>query len=257
MDQVSKIRHKWFIYYLTWNYFITLQLVGLSKVFEKTPQDIQWLLGIALPLIKEINDRCIQKIIKKASTEINLINALFVGKVTVNLQFSFWLAIFLATVATHITGYVLLTMNFVINLQLCYKAIKLDRKVFSSYIDGKARKSSKRDAIMELVLNETVETMVHIAFIVTYIFVYHGPNPDVIGNVGCECWTFKKVENLTTFLSPILLMAFADCVSGIISGVLLWKYCNVNIILEYCATLKKYWVILGFLGASNLLTVKS
>ena len=148
-------------------------------------------------------------------------------------------------------------MNFVINLQLCYKAIKLDRKVFSSYVDGKARKSSKRDAIMELVLNETVETMVHIAFIVTYIFVYHGPNPDVIGNVGCDCWTFKKVENLTTFLSPILLMAFADCVSGIISGVLLWKYCNVNIILEYCATLKKYWVILGFLGASNLLTVKS
>ena len=109
---------------------------------------------------------------------------------------------------------------------------------------------------MELVLNETIEVIVPIAFIVSYTIVFYGPNHDVMGNVGCDYWTFQKVEDLNAFLMPVLLMALVDCSSGLVSGVLLWKYCRINIVREYCIVIRRYWAILGLLGAAYLFSVQ-
>ena len=163
--------------------------------------------------------------------------------------------IFLATSATIETGYVMLGINFVINLQLCYKGIKLGRKTISLNHDEQVNQSLKRGVIMELVLNETIEVLVPIAFIASYTIVFYGPNHDVMGNVGCDYWTFQKVEDLNAFLMPVLLMTLFDCSSGLVSGVLLWKYCRINIIREYCSAIQRYWVLLGLFGAANLFSV--
>ena len=108
---------------------------------------------------------------------------------------------------------------------------------------------------MEFVLNETIEVLVPFAFIVSYIIVFYGPNHDVMGNIGCDYWTFQKVDDLNTFLMPVLLMALVDCSSVLISGVPLWKYCRINIVREYCSVIQRYWALLGLLGAALLLSV--
>ena len=256
MDEGSQKRLRAFVYFLSWTYTIPLQLIGVSKVFKETPPSIQWLLGLVLPLIKEINDRITGRLLSKAATTENMMDALLVGKMTTSFQFSFWMTIFLATFATIETGYVMLGINFVINLQLCYKEIKLGRKTFPSHHDDQVNQSLKRGVIMELVLNETIEILVPIAFIVSYTIVFYGPNHDVMGNVGCDYWTFQKVEDLNAFLMPVLLMALVDCTSGLVSGVLLWKYCRINIVMEYCSVIRRYWAILGLLGAAYLFSVQ-
>ena len=206
--------------------------------------------------MKEMNDRVVQKIMSKAAISKNLTDAQFVGKINNNILFSFWMTIFLATVATPITGYVLLAINFAVNMKLCYNTVRLQRKTFQSHSAGKYNQSCKKQTILELVLHETIEALVPIAFIVSYLIVFYGPNNNIIGNVGCGYWTFQKVENLNDFLLPVILMALPDFGSGVLSGILLWKYCSVNILLEYCSAIKKYWSLLASYGATNLIGVR-
>ena len=113
----------------------------------------------------------------------------------------------------------------------------------------------QRNIVVELVLNETIEVFVPITFMLSYLIVYYGPNYGVIGNVGFDYWTFKKIEDVKGFLTPVALMALADCASGFISGVLLWEQCRINIILEYCSAIRKYWSVIGGVGAAILLSV--
>ena len=164
--------------------------------------------------------------------------------------------IFLATSATIETGYVMLGINFVINLQLCYKGIKLGRKTISLNHDEQVNQSLKRGVIMELVLNETIEVLVPIAFIASYTIVFYGPNHDVMGNVGCDYWTFQKVEDLNAFLMPVLLMTLVDCSSGLVCGVLLWKFCRINILLRCCKIMDSYWKIISVYAGMEAAKVK-
>ena len=108
---------------------------------------------------------------------------------------------------------------------------------------------------MELILNETIEVLVPLAFIVSYATAFYGPNYDKLGSVGCNYWTFQKVENIKSFLTPVVFMEMVDFGTAVVSGILLWRLCNINIIKEYCSTIKRYWIILAFSGAYNIISV--
>ena len=158
-DASFRKRRRAYFRYIAWISFVGIQLIGLSKLFKEMPRDIQWLLGIVVPLLKEINDRFSEKMISNASTCKNITDSKLVAKVDLGIMFSFWLTILLATVATQITGYVLLGINSFINLALCLKARYLERKTCSSIGEAMKNHSSKREVVAELVLNETIESL--------------------------------------------------------------------------------------------------
>lgn len=99
--------------------------------------------------------------------------------------------------------------------------------------------------VTELVLNETVEMMVPIAFLVSYSTAYYGPNKDILGDVGCDVWQFEKIEELNSFFMTVAKMAIFDSGSVILGGGLLWWFCRINIFRQYCRVMKKYWIHLA------------
>ena len=251
-DPIFLKRQNAFIYYLLWSSLVTFQLHGIGKMFDLVPLNFQWMLAIIVPLIKHMNDYVIGKLISKAATFDNIVDTKLLGKITTGLMFSFWIAVFLATSATQVTGYVLLSINFVMNLILCIQAIKWHKKLSSNGVMTTINHSLKNEALTELILNEVVEFMVPVAFIGSFAIAFYGPNHGILGNVGCDYWSFQKVENLNVLFTPLLVMTTIDCGSVIISGTLLWKHCRINVFLEYCETIKKYWVVLALFGAWNL-----
>ena len=132
-----------------------------------------------------------EKIVLKSVADNNTTDARCVGKISFSVQFSLWITIVLATSATPTTGYEMLATNCTINMQLRFKAINF-RKQISSDIRPATKDFQRKDTIHELVLNEFVETLVPIAFIISYSIVFYGPNHNIIENVGCGYWSFKK-----------------------------------------------------------------
>ena len=250
MDATFHKRKRAFMCSLLWIYVIGYQMLGMNKIFKILPLEFQWIAGFTLFFIKEMNDRIYAKILVNTATAENVCEVQVFGKISITLAFSFWTAVFLATTATEATGYVMLGINSVVNLALCSKIMRLKRKTFTCDIDAKINQMQIRNSIMELVANEAIELVVPISFIGAYIIAYYGPNYDIIGSVGCSYWTFNKVEDIAAFLKPILKMAIIDCGSGLISGILLLRFCQINIIDEYSCMIEKYWMLMAISGAS-------
>ena len=256
LDPVMRTKCKTYMGGALWTTFATMQLVVIATVFENTSKNYQWLISLIVPLTKEINDRILDKLISRCASPENVVHAKFVGRISINVAYSFWLAITLATIATDATGYILLGINFSIDMSLCYKAIKFGRKVSTEVSNTVKWQSLKTEVLTELILNETVEIFIPIAFIGSVSLAYFGPNKTKLWGVGCKSHK-PRIEDILAFFIPVMKMALLDCGSVIVSGLSLWWYCRINIWREYCIRIKKYWIHLAVWGGGFICAVSS
>ena len=85
-----------------------------------------------------------------------------------------------------------------------------------------------------------------------FCIAYYGPNANILGNVGCAIWQYKKIEDFRAFIMPVAEMALIDTGSVIFAGITFWWFCRINLWTEYRKTIKKYWVNLAFRGATYI-----
>ena len=241
--------------YGIWTRWVGFQLSLLINSIKKAPRDFQWIAALIIPLTKEVNDRIIIMTTTRATSIENTFEAKCIGKIVNNMMYSYLFATCFASHATKTTEYVLLGLNFVIDMQLCFKAIRLHRKVSEDNTNTKAIQQIKTEILTDLVLNEVAEVIVPIGFIGTFVMAYYGPNNDLICNAGCTLWHHKKIENLLTFLMPVAEMALIDSGSVILAGFLLFQLCRINLWRIYCETIRKYWILFAFQGATMISTV--
>ena len=240
-----------------WIEFTFIQLLFLTVIIGRSPENYQWMIALLFPLTKEFNDRVYNKFVTKTASPENQVEAKFIGKIAMNLMYSFWLAIICTMTATKYTEYALLSVNFCLDLTLCFRYIKLDRKVSENNSESQKTQGLKKEVLTELILNEFVEVLVPIAFIAAYSIAYHGPNKNTLGSIGCVIWQYEKVKTLQNVMIPVAEMALIDSGSVIVAGLLLWRFCRISIWNEYCATIKRYWIYLAIWGGNVISAVSS
>ena len=249
-EHVFQKRFRAFTFRIFWGVFVTVQLTAINVVMSKVSRDFQWIVALTVPMTKEINDRIIRMLMAKTASPENFVEANFIAKTQTNVAYSFWLAITLAGIATKTTEFVLLGINFLLDMTLCYQRIRLDRVVSEEDCDKKKQQNAKEEILTELLLNEIAEVILPIAFIGAYTTAYFGPNKTTLVNVGCAIWGYQRVENLFDFLMPVVEMTLIDAGSIFLVGTSLWFFCHINIWKEYCKTIKKYWIYLALWGGS-------
>ena len=230
---------------------MTIQLIVIRNVmwnFNGISREFQWIMALVAPITKEINERIQDKILTIFVTSENADEAKFMGKIRVNSIYSFWLAISFIGFVEASTEYLLLAINFCNNLSLCYKVIRLNGKISNDDGDVMKMQNFKKEVLTELILNEAIEVIVPISFIGTFSLAYYGPNKDLLSIV-------KDVKNLPVFLTPVVKMALIDSGSLILAGAALLWFCQINILKEYCETMKKYWIYLVSFGGLDICVV--
>ena len=236
-----------------WNFVMSFQIGLIRVLLENIPRETQWITALLLPLTKIVNDYILDKLITMASLSENLQDSKMMVAITNSLCYSIGFAITFTNV-TKTTEFLLLGINFGINMSLVYKAIRLTKRVSGIDAETTEYRSQKEKVVAELVLNETIEMIVPFAYIGSFLMAYYGPNNDIMGGVGCTIWKFEKADGLYSLIG-VVEMAFFDSVSLILAGGLLWKYSRINIFQEYCKTIKKYWIHVASHGGSFLSAV--
>ena len=220
-----------------------LQLQLILKFIHAIRLDLQWIMGIVIWVVKELNDRVVRILVRKISMVDN-IEAKMTAKIHLSWLFTFWLAIVMATSATVITCYCIIGISFAVNVILCLKIIRIHKRVAANDSETRNNIALKEESLIELMLNETMEIAVPVIFVSTFTVAYYGPNSSVLGNVGNGYWHYQPTKNLKTLFTPVFEMFLIDTSSAILIGVLLWKVCHLNVIESYCKLLKKYWGLL-------------
>ena len=110
-----------------------------------------------------------------------------------------------------------------------------------------------REDIEYLILTERNETLVPLTYLAIMAMAYYGPNAEIMGSVKLQIWHHQNViEDFGAFAKNILILFAVDFLSFIINGLLIWKFCNINLLKVLLNIQKRYWTFMVFIEASLL-----
>lgn len=99
--------------------------------------------------------------------------------------------------------------------------------------------------IQELVLNERIEFATPLSYVVCFLMAYYGPNAEIMGNIKFSSWHYGDVASVGKFLSVLSLLFAVDFASGFVSAILLWIFCNINLIKILLELQRDLWIMMA------------
>jgi hypothetical protein len=240
-----------YILYDLWSAFVVQGLYALNIViFLAFPSDLQWIWSFSFPILRWFSCWVQGKILQRSvDFQDEFPNVLI--NLRSNIGHSVVLAIFLGTKATEATSYLILAIDFALNLISCLQIIRMHRRVNLDTSRNLQKDNDKKQEFLGLALAKTMEIVVPLSYILTFCVAYYGPNAELLGNVRNNKWQFEAINEPVQLIATVLQMFGIDLLSGVVAGVLLWKLCGMNIIQEACRGMKVYrWYIATSLGYS-------
>jgi hypothetical protein len=221
--------------------FLTLFYSGYWWLFTIFPQTYQPLLALSLPFIREIFGHMMSSLGKRcAGAEVPSVE-LIAGNI-VALFHALFLSSCLGSIATEISTYILLGIDFVINLLFTGQVYYYRKK-------GNIKKCG--DALMSLVLNEFLEMTMPLTFLLCFLVSFYGGNSVILGmswliffsvdsyvfsgNVGSDYFHFisSDASDIPPFIYSFIILLCIDLISLIFSGIFLKLVLNINLLQVY------------------------
>ena len=229
---------------MLWAFLLSYQYNTLLILLKKMPPKIQPIMALILPTFSELSGLVLNKLIfscgycepLEMKSHANIIN---------NVNYLLYVAVTISTYATEMTKYCILMEDVLKNFYHCYKIMKLHRKISLDQLQMEENKSKKETEIQILTLIETAEMLIPIAYTVTFLVAYQGPNADILGSIKNNYWSSHKVDNIGKVVTTGILMFSIDFASLLIRIIVLWVFCKINILKEFCRTLKIYWPLIA------------
>ena len=227
--------------------------IVITIMFKKTPSDYQWIMAFAILIIREIVFWLKRAVLNIAfdETRSNLLEL-----IRTNITFASYVAIALGSFVTELTGYVILSVDFAMNVWTAIKISKTYKKIDPNLISNEKSMKDIKYNLSELALVEIIEFVVPINYIVTLVIAMYGPNSLILGNYGNGYWQFKPIESLDKYVTGAFEMFFVDCCSFFVGSCILWRFCSINFLREVCLQIKKHGRFLAVSMAQGLVAVR-
>ena len=229
-------RIKYYLVALTLSQFLTLQYNVLAKfLLEYKDSGYQWVIALTLPLVIEFNSWVVTKLATKASggdtRTVEVTCSHLMGT-----RHSLFLTYTLGSIATDTTSNIILGTDYLINLSLVIRLIRLKKK-------DPLNAEKQIDLLQDLVLAEMIEFVVPLVYVLVLCSAYFGPNSTLIGNVGNSYFQYNKVDNFGESLKIIGTFILVDIFSLISNTLILRIFAKISVYKALCVYVKKYGVI--------------
>ena len=217
-----------YCWFALWSSSLPLQILVLLKMFSMLNEELQWITAIMITIQKVMNNLVMEKFACNAVKSENNVNAIGITTIYAATVYKIVVVILIGSKANIVTGYCILAIQFLMNMYLCVKIIRLHRQSVEDINQAENLQKKKDEYLVKLMLNEIVESLTPIMFIIAFMFAYFGPNAKIIGNIQNGYWQFKAVNDIHAYLSGILYTASVDLSSVVISLHLLWGFCRID-----------------------------
>ena len=219
-----------FVVFFVYNAIIPMGFIMLPE------DNYQWIMAIILTIFRELSVWFFTWYNSKHANERDKkpIGDLFLHDMAT--RHALALSIVCTTQATTQTSYLLLGIDFAINVFLASNIIRKKRQNSEENVD---------QDVQELMMAEKIEFVIPLLFAVTYLMGYHGPNGDLFGGIRVTIWDRQSpipYDGVTYWL-PIFFLF--DLGSLVVSALLLWVFCRINCIPHYIKISVSYWVIMA------------
>ena len=121
----------------------------------------------------------------------------------------------------------------------------LFRKIWKlRYQGSEMARAQQKIAFTCLTLKEYFELAIPFVYCTSFVVAYYGPNASIIGNVKNDYWQYKKVENIFEKLSNNGIFFFIDAMRGMLLGLILKRFCNLNMYVTHLDNIRSYGILM-------------
>ena len=85
------------------------------------------------------------------------------------------------------------------------------------------------NSLQDLAINELVEFIGPLSFIMVVAATFYGPNAVIFGNISNSYWAYTAIEDIQQTLSNMGVFFLIDFSSTIVSATILWFTCQINL----------------------------
>ena len=238
-DNVKRNMPYFILFRFSW---LAFDIVSTSmKIILNNLSHIEWLPAVLIPIVRSVSSWIFLKIVKKIIGGTNDAANCLVST-TITMSFSFYIAMQLMKVS-QFTVNCILCVELMLHMTTCYQIIRLSRRVEGEAINEEKESinEERRNKISDLAISELLESMIPFISGLAYASAYFGPNANLIRNVGSNFFGGTIIEDIEYFYIVMLELFTVDLIAMILSTACLHYFCNINLIQEFCKTLKKYW----------------
>ena len=221
------------IMFVVWFVYSAILPVGFVML---PTNDWQWIMALILPAFREFsvwfytwyNTKHAEERDKKP------IGDLFLHDMAT--RHAIALSITVTTQATTETSFLLLGIDFAINVLLAINIIRKKRNNPEENVDHD---------VEELMIAEKVEFVIPLLYYLTFLMGYYGPNGDLFGGMRIKIWERQNLlepELITYWLTIFFVI---DVGSLVVSAMLLWVFCRINCFPHYLKISVAYWLAMA------------
>ena len=166
------------------------------------------------------------KLISKISNG-DLTRATIVGKLNVVNRHTMVLCITMATVSTTATEATLMAIDFLMNIYLTLRIVWVNKRQPNNI-------ETQIKLLHDLIINELVEFIGPLVFLLLFVASYFGTNFDLLESVNF----LEDTDAAIKYTKIIFIFFVVDLCSTVISAIILWVSCKINL-LRACIALEK------------------
>ena len=86
------------------------------------------------------------------------------------------------------------------------------------------------------------KSIITLTYIIIVLMAYFGPNAEIIGNINLAIWQYQRpIEDIKLFVWNVSLFLLVDICSFIMNSLLLWCFCQIDLIKVLMKLQKEFW----------------
>ena len=234
---------------ITLNQAVIFEYAVITIVMCTMPKNYQWIIAVFLPFIREFNLWLSLKWASKASWG-DETSTRVVCTYAACTTHSLFLSYTMGSIATFATSIIILIGDFMINIGLSGWIV---------YIRKKNAESIEKpiELLQELVINEIVEMMIPVIYILCLTFAYFGPNSHLIGHVRNSYWQYNAIDDFEYTVVMIVIFFIVDVGSGIIGAALVRYFCQIKLHKVHVVLQNEFGSGFCFILAANVNGVRN
>ena len=237
-DPKFRKRILWFILYWEWENYFPLQFQMVSWIIPVLG-DYVWVVAFMFVIILESNKYLMEKMILKACGS-NVVDAKRIMTMQLYAQYIFAVVTIISANVDDFTSYLILGMDFSIDMVQVVRIIRSYRKVALGGIETEAERVERELMAKDLILAEGMECIIPVIFIAGFAIAFYGPNYDELGNVGFDYFHYVKITDIWDFSKRAFYMTCIDVSFSIFSIVVLWVFARINMVKESVSLIQRY-----------------
>ena len=201
-----------------------------TKLLLKFQNEYQPAIALLFRAILEFN-LWIGKHILRRTTDGDVAGAQLMFSMDVGIRYAMIVCFSMENIATFNTEIVLMAIDFVYNVYLSLQIVWTNKR-------GLDHRNKQMELLQELATNELIEFTTPLVFVLSIAIGYYGPNSKYLINIGATIWHSSPIDNINQTIIAILIFFVVDFCSMIVTSIILWVFCEINLFKGIVALMK-------------------